>query len=239
MTSIKPTIQTYEELQEAYDFLNERLFKGELPQCIITLQREKKTCGYYARDRFVDKDCSPVDEIALNPQHFDLDDIPAILTTLGHQMVHQWQSHFGKWSRSGYHNKQWAAKMEEIGLVPSSTGEENGARTGFKMSAYPDPNGKFTKVVTDLLTTEFTVSWRDRFVEIDDEEIGSEEPVKTPVYKSQKNVRDLLDGKTKSKKQTRIKYSHVCEDGNTVNVWGAKDLSLTCGICQKPLEPLN
>ena len=32
-------------------------------------------------------------------------------------MCHQWQQHFGKPSRNGYHNKQWADKMESVGLI--------------------------------------------------------------------------------------------------------------------------
>ncbi len=35
-----PTPETYEELQHAYDFFDERLFNNELPPCLITLQRE-------------------------------------------------------------------------------------------------------------------------------------------------------------------------------------------------------
>jgi len=37
-------------------------------------------------------------------------------------MVHQWQQHHGKPGRRGYHNKQWAAKMNSVGLVPTHTG---------------------------------------------------------------------------------------------------------------------
>ncbi|EAA4127232.1 sprT domain-containing protein, partial [Salmonella enterica subsp. enterica] len=50
---MKPTQQTYEELQVAYDHFNEALFDGSLPPCLITLQREKKTYGYFSAERFV------------------------------------------------------------------------------------------------------------------------------------------------------------------------------------------
>lgn len=43
---MKPTVKTYAELQLAYDTFNARLFDGQLPECLITLQREKRTYGY-------------------------------------------------------------------------------------------------------------------------------------------------------------------------------------------------
>ena len=40
-----PTREIYDELQTAYDYFNVELFGGELPPCLITLQREKRTYG--------------------------------------------------------------------------------------------------------------------------------------------------------------------------------------------------
>ena len=36
--------------------------------------------------------------------------------TLVHEMVHFWQQEFGTPSRRGYHNREWADKMEALGL---------------------------------------------------------------------------------------------------------------------------
>ena len=58
------------------------------------------------------------DEIALNPAHFASRPTAGTLSTLAHEMAHLWQHHFGTPSRTGYHNKEWAAKMREIGLIP-------------------------------------------------------------------------------------------------------------------------
>lgn len=49
----RPTLETYSELQQAYDFFNCELFNGVLPQCLVTLQREKRCQGYFSRKRFV------------------------------------------------------------------------------------------------------------------------------------------------------------------------------------------
>jgi hypothetical protein len=50
---MRPTTDTYTELLQAYDFFNVALFEGMLPSCLITLQREKHTCGYFSSGRFV------------------------------------------------------------------------------------------------------------------------------------------------------------------------------------------
>ena len=60
-------------------------------------------------------------------------------TALAHEMLHLWQHENGMLSRNDYHNAEYAKKSEEIGLVPSSTGQPGGKRTGQKMSHYPAP----------------------------------------------------------------------------------------------------
>lgn len=37
-------------------------------------------------------------------------------------MAHAWQFHFGEPGRRGYHNKEWAEKMEAISLLCGSEG---------------------------------------------------------------------------------------------------------------------
>ena len=43
---IKPTKETYDRLQQAYEHFNKALFGGTLPNALITLQRRKGTFGY-------------------------------------------------------------------------------------------------------------------------------------------------------------------------------------------------
>ena len=85
--TIKPTKETYDQIQQAYDYLNRALFKGELPNCLITLQRRNRTCGYFSGDRFGRSDGLVTDEIALNPRHFHnrpVTEVPATLAHAGH-----------------------------------------------------------------------------------------------------------------------------------------------------------
>ena len=132
-----PTAQTYNSLEDAYAFFNDRLFGGALPHCLITMQRHKGAYGYFAPERFGSRDGATItDEIALNPMHFAERSIKQTLSTLVHEQAHLWQQHFGEPSRGGYHNKEWAAKMKEIGLYPSDTASPGGKETGQRVSHY-------------------------------------------------------------------------------------------------------
>ncbi len=70
-TSSDPTQRVYAGLNEAYRFFNAELFGGELPTCLITLQRKTGARGYFSGKRFESQDDGTItDEIALNPMHF-------------------------------------------------------------------------------------------------------------------------------------------------------------------------
>jgi SprT-like family len=101
-----PTQQTYREIQAAFDYLNLELFENKLRCCLITYQRRKGSYGYFAEKRFGREDGEKTNEIALNLQHFAERTIDENLSTLGHEMVHLWQHHFGQPGRGGYHNAQ-------------------------------------------------------------------------------------------------------------------------------------
>ena len=42
-----------------------------------------------------------------------------------------------------YHNREWANKMEQIGMMPTDTGESGEKRTGQKIRHYIIPGGLF------------------------------------------------------------------------------------------------
>lgn len=160
---LDPTTQAYAELQTAYVHYNNALFDGALPFCLITMQREKRTYGYFSSRRFGNKhDKTMTDEIAMNPSYFGVVPLIEILQTLVHEMAHLWQFHFGDPGRRGYHNKEWGDKMEAIGLMPSDTGKPGGKKTGEKMADYAIEGGAFMQATDALLATEFRISWFDR-----------------------------------------------------------------------------
>jgi ribosomal protein S27AE len=155
------TITEYQGFQNAYDFFNGELFADSLPQVLVTLQRHARTYGYFSPERFSGRiDEIAIHELALNPDNFTGRTDALILSTLVHEMCHVWQQTHGKAPRKGYHNRQWAAKMREIGLQPSSTGEEGGAETGQSMSHYILPEERYAKAYARLAATGFQLHWQ-------------------------------------------------------------------------------
>jgi SprT-like family len=144
----------YSGLQQAYDHFNAELFGGTLGDVFITYQRKAHSFGYFSPDRFSGRvEQSGNHELALNPDAFINQTDKQVCQTLTHEMVHVWQHAFGKPSKRGYHNAEWAAKMKGIGLQPSSTGMVGGKETGQKMMDYIIPDGPFTKAYAKLAAT--------------------------------------------------------------------------------------
>ncbi len=216
-----PTVEAYAELQQAFDHYNATLFGGSIPACLITMQREKRSYGYFSAARFVHRhDKTKVDEIAINPAFFAVVPLLEILQTLAHEMAHAWQYHHGKPGRRGYHNREWAAKMEAIGLVPSSTGKPGGKRTGEKMADYAIEGGPFLAATADLLASGFGISWLDRFPAVSLGSASSDRP------EADGELADLIEPAGPSNRSNRVKYRcPACG----AQVWGKPSLVVLCG----------
>jgi hypothetical protein len=200
-----PTNRHYDELSQAYDHFNRELFAGRLPLCLITMQRKNKAYGYFAGGRFGARDGGEVtDEIALNPSHFRARTVEASLSTLVHEMTHVEQHHFGKPSRAGYHNKEWAGLMRRVGLIPTDTGAPGGKETGQAVTHYIEDHGAFQRACAALMGQGFSLP----YVELWDEQ----------------------DGKTRAKKAaSKTKYSCPSCDANA---WAKPETKLICGDCE-------
>ena len=122
-------------------------------------------------------------------------------------MVHLWQHHAGRPSRNGYHNREWAAKMRDIGLTPTDTGLAGGKATGQKMTHLVDPGGRFEKACAAFLAKHPTVLYHDR----------------------------AGDGGITRKKKAASKTKYACPTCN-LNAWAKPDANLWCGDCQEPME---
>jgi predicted SprT family Zn-dependent metalloprotease len=150
----------YQAFQDAYDFFNTALFAGTLPQVLVTLQRRGRSYGYMAPDRFTGRlGTGVVHELALNPNHFTDRTDREILSTLVHEQVHVWQYTHGTPPRRGYHDREWAAKMRNIGLHPSHTGLPGGRQTGQHMTHYIVPGGAYDMDYDQLVQTGFALHW--------------------------------------------------------------------------------
>lgn len=249
--SKNPTAEFYRLLNQAYRHFNQQLFGGELPWCMLTLQRHRNTMGYFSAERWVDGRGYKAHEIALNPAYFARHRVIDVLQTLVHEQCHLWQHLYGKHkSRSGYHNREWAEKMESIGLIPSSTGEVGGSRTGQSMSDYPRPGGRFLQACVDLCQAEFDLNWIDTepaqqqscqprikegyeevVAQIEEAAPALLEPVTSPEATEQINweIRDRV--KNLSKGKYRCSQCHI-------NVWGKPELNIICGNCMVTLVPV-
>jgi len=230
-----PTQEAYAELQHAYNYFNAALFDGQLPPCLITLQRNAaRVAGYFSHRRFGGDAGRITDEIAMNPMHFH--GTPAAqmqaLQTLVHEMAHLWQFHHGKPSKKSYHNGEWADKMEAIGLMPSSTGKPGGQRVGQKMGDYPIPGGRFEVSAKALLAEGHRLTWRDRLKEAAKEQAGDDAD-----GEGEEGEEGEADEKTSGK---RIKYTCAATKASKPkqqhNIWGKDGIRAQCLECDAPFE---
>ena len=204
---MKPTRDTYTQLDRAYSHFNKTLFGNSLPACVITLQRKKGAYGYFWGDTWSEtKSQTLSDEIALNPDTFKSWSLAEVLSTLVHEMCHLQQHHHGKPSRSGYHNKEWAGMMEAVGLIPTDTGAPGGKKTGQKMTHVIETGGRFDESCKKLIAAGFDIPW-------------------------QALTRDE-EGAAK-KRASKTKYT--CEQCGT-NAWAKPDTHLICGECEQDME---
>jgi predicted SprT family Zn-dependent metalloprotease len=211
----KPTPESYNALEFAFDSFNEKLFGGELKPCLITMQRRRKAYGFFASARFRSHDESNiVDEIGLDPKHWERRSIEENLSVLVHEMVHLWQHHDGKPSR-GYHNREFSRKMFQVGLITSDTGEKGGKPTGQRMSHYIQPGGPFERACAELVNSGFVIPYHEIVPQDDD---------------------DARKSKRRERAKAASKTSYVCPNCRDVRAWGKPGLLLACRRCGGDLD---
>ena len=202
----QPTPQQAAAYQGMYNHFNAELFGGRLPGVILNFSRHAKSLGFFAPERWGrTKGRQTTHEISLNPSYMRERGPYVTASTLVHEMVHLWQQEFGNPSRRGYHNHEWATKMEAVGLVPSSTGEPGGNRVGQKVTHYIDPRGPFARAYK-VMPKACLLPW----------ECVPEATVDK-------------GGKTTPVARNKIKYT--C-GGCGTNVWGKPGLVILCGDCE-------
>lgn len=201
--STDPTDSQFAAYRAMYDYFNDALFGGVLCPVLLNFSRKAKSLGFFAPLRWVQGE-STTHEISLNPAYFATSTAREIASTLVHEQAHCWQMEHGHFGRRGYHNAEWADKMEAIGLMPSSTAAPGGARVGYRMSHYIIEGGAFARAF-DAMPAEFRFPWA--CVELDAGG-GVQKP---------------------ARKRDKVKYScPACP----VNAWGKPGLRLVCGDCE-------
>lgn len=152
-----PTVEQWDAYQQAWSWFNDKLFEGNLAPCILNFSRRtKRTNGFFAPQKWA-KDEQVVPEISLNPDQLKRP-LAEVMSTLAHEMTHQWQFQSGNPSRGGYHNTEWGQKMKEIGLYPSNTGQPGGKETGQQMTHYVIEGGLF-ETAFQTMPEEYSIPW--------------------------------------------------------------------------------
>jgi hypothetical protein len=202
-----PTLEQFTAYQAMAEYFNQQLFGGTLPPIFLNLSRKgRHTLGFFAPHRW-EKGDAVTHEISLNPQ-FLKERLPVeIAATLVHELCHLWQEQFGTPSGTSYHNREWAAKMEAVGLMPSDTGRPGGKRTGQRMSHYILPGGPFAPVF-QAMPREYALPWT------------CSEPARK---------------RAPAGRRPPSKVKYTCP-GCGANAWGKPDLRLRCGGCDCSLE---
>lgn len=241
---IPPTDEFYNLLSIAFNHFNRELFASALPHCLLTVQRERNTLGYFSPDRWGNRKGDKAHEIAINPAYFASHSLVEVLQTLVHEQCHLWQEVKGlRKSRQGYHNREWAGKMENIGLMPSQSGLPGGKRIGQQMSDYPVAGGRFLQACERLVKSGYQINWVDRIpasgecsqVRGETELIkGSYSTVKIEQLlhtKIEEIVPDLTPLATVLEQKGKKNKSKYSCPGCDINIWGKPKLRVTCDRC--------
>ena len=195
----------------AYEFFNGRLFDGLLPPCMLTLDGRVRHCyGFFHPHRWEGEGGRRTHGISLNPTHLKGRPPRDVISTLVHEMAHLWQQEFGRPSRRGYHNREWAGRMITLGLMPSDTGRPGGRHVGDHMTHYVIEEGPFDRVFR-AMPEQYLLPWVT----------GDPAPA--------------LTGGSTAADRAKVKYScPACG----VNVWGKPGLypRIICGRCHVPLS---
>ena len=79
-------------IQEAFDYLNQSLFAGALPDVFIRYETKANSDGYYSPNGFSGRSGEfGKDAITLNADRFVGRTDKQILAVLGHNLCHHWQ----------------------------------------------------------------------------------------------------------------------------------------------------
>ena len=236
MSAPTPTAQQFTAFEHAYDYFNQVLFDGQLPGVILNLSRKSKAMGFIAPFRWRTAQSTPfgqgtVHELSINPEILCMSLID-VYSTLVHEQCHIWQYEFGTPSRIGYHNKEWADKMESVGLIPSSTGLPGGHKTGQAMSDYPEDGGRFLQALNDM-----PEAYKLPFVSVEGDilvqlmAIREDSPSPTGAGRPEGGYVPLSPPTRKNK----TKYTCRCG----TNVWGKPELHLICGDCSETFQEVS
>jgi hypothetical protein len=149
-----PTHSQFAAYQQIFDYFNQTLFENQLPAGMLSYSRRRHSSHtLFTAGQWEGEAGSTTSEISLNLKQLREGEPHEILATLVREMVHLWQEMYGNPSSTGYYNREWAEKMEEVGLIPTDTGLPGGKRTGKRIEHFIEPAGRFEQAFHKLPET--------------------------------------------------------------------------------------
>lgn len=225
---MKPTSEQFLAFEKLFDYYNKNLFDGQLPEVFLNFSRKKNTAGFFSPTRWKHVNGEKKHEISINPVSL-VRGKQYVIETLVHEMCHLWQKEFGKPSRSGYHNKEWANKMESVGLIPSSTGQPGGNKTGQNMADYMEEGGKLEKLL-NAMPSRYLLPLQSLDVSL--YQLDSMDNM--DIELTDDEIIELRGQSEQNEKKRKWKYS--CPSCG-MNLWGKPGLNVICGDCNCNLNP--
>lgn len=109
------------ELERVTDALNNKYFEGQLPDLLVTIQSySKNVCtGWFYPEKWIDEEGNKYHEINIVAEFLNRN-IPEIITTLQHQLIHVYCYENGITDvsrKNRYHNVRFKEEAEKRGLV--------------------------------------------------------------------------------------------------------------------------
>lgn len=240
MEQVNTTQQFYERVVAISEHFNRNLFDGDLRCPLLTLKRGSRSLANFVASQWRSPDGEATAEIRLDPALFAQHTWLRLMQCIAEQLCHHWQHVHGSPSRPGYHNKEWADKLESIGLMPSSTGVPGGRRTGQIMSSYPIVGGRFLAACEQLAAGELQLPLTGTWTEYPEPDAsaplnlarGVANRLLSPVGSASSSV----DAKVAiEKRERKRKQKYVCPRCG-VSVWGRSGLQLDCRACDLRLR---
>lgn len=219
-----PLIEQSQAYHGAFDWFNEKLFNGQLPSPMLCLTRNANVIGgYFNHAKWHDENGNSIDEIAINANMMEQGNIVELMHTLIHEMIHLKQQHFGKPSRHGYHNTEFADWAELMGLHCKDA--KTGKRTGHMMSTSVRDGGKAARAIA-LLPDELIFPWMAVSTQEDGKEGGG-----SGGGSGEGEGTGREDGSGPPRRSgTRSKFT--CAQCG-LNAWAKHEAKLACGECDR------
>jgi hypothetical protein len=226
----KPTAEQFDAYRGMYAYFNAALFAGELPEVLLNLSRRAGSMGFYSAKRWEHVDGDLADEISINPDVMKRAGPREVAQTLVHEMCHLWREHQPEPNRRGYHDHVWSKKMEDVGLMPSSTGKPGGRRVGQKMADYPIEGGLFLRAY-NAMPSAYSLPWRSDGPAGQPRRGRRARPQGAPTG-------ELEGGEAEAGPRDRSKLKYSCP-GCGINMWGKEGLAVACIGCVLRLVPAD